>query len=211
VYRGELALDLLLDILANVEVAGVVTGDVLVSIRATNYFTPARLSGGLAVDVTPDLTVEADLIWNQWSHYPAAANLAVLVALDLQPPLVATPPPPSFFTDTVGGRMSIEYRHPGRTEVVARAGAAWIPSPVPVQVGQTNYADGDRRLLSAGVGIRLADWAPILTRPIDLDLAVQWHSIASQLTLKELEPTPGQAFSSGGDIVHGTASATVRF
>src|SRR6185503_5992433 len=46
-YRGELSLDLRLDILANVQVAGVVTGDALVSIRAANYYTPARATGGV--------------------------------------------------------------------------------------------------------------------------------------------------------------------
>ena len=49
-YRGALALDLALDILANVQIAGVVTGDALVSLRASTYFTPARVTGGLAVE-----------------------------------------------------------------------------------------------------------------------------------------------------------------
>ncbi len=212
VYRGELALDLTLDIIANVEVAGVVTGDVLVSIRATNFYTPARVGGALAIDLLPDLTVEADLTWNRWSGYPPAADLAVLIALDLEPPLVSTAQPASNFTDTISSRVGVEYRRPGRrTDLAVRAGGAWLPSPVPAQTGLTSYADGDRRLLSAGLGIRLADWAPILTRPVDLDLAVQWQSVAHQLTRKQLEPAPGQAFSSGGNILHAGASATVRF
>lgn len=211
-YRGELSLDLALDILANVEIAGVVTGDALVSLRASNYFTPARLGGGVAVDVLPDLTVAADLAWNRWSAYPAAADLAVLVALDIAPPLVASDVTTPAFTDTVEARLGAEYTRRGRhTDVAVRAGGAWRPSPVPPQIGLTSYADGDRLTLTAGAGVTLADWAPILTRPIALDLALQWQRVAHQLTQKRIETVPGQAFSSGGNILHAAVSATVQF
>ncbi len=211
-YRGQLALDIALDILANVQIAGVVTGDVLVSLRASNYFTPARFGGGVAIDVLPELTLEADLTINRWSAYPAAADLAVLIALDIAPPLVSTSLPVPAFTDTVDGKLGVEYRRPGRrTDVAVRAGGAWRPTPVPPQIGLTSWADGDRLLLTAGVGVTLADWAPILTRPIDLDLALQWQHVARQLTQKHIETVPGEAFSSGGNILHAGVSATVRF
>jgi hypothetical protein len=211
-YRGELALDIALDILADVQIAGVVTGDVLVSLRASNYFTPARFGAGVAVDLLPDLTLAADLTVNRWSAYPAAADLAVLIALDIAPPLVSTDTPPSDFTDTVDGKLGVEYRHRGRrTDVAVRAGGAWRPSPVPPQIGLTSWADGDRLLLTAGTGITLADWAPILTRPVDLDLALQWQHVAHRLTQKHIETVPGEAFSSGGNLLHAGVSATVRF
>jgi hypothetical protein len=211
-YRGKLALDLALDILANVQIAGVVTGDVLVSLRASNYFTPARVGGGIAVDILPDLTLAADLTFNRWSAYPPAADLAVLIALDIAPPLVSTTVPPSAFTDTVDAKLGVEYRHRGgRTDFTVRAGGAYKPTPVPPQTGLTSWADGDRVELTAGGGITLADWAPILTRPIELDVAVQWQHVAHQLTQKDLETFPGEAFSSGGNILHAGGSATVRF
>ncbi len=211
-YRGQLALDLALDILANVEIAGVVTGDVLVSLRATNYFTPARIGGGVAVEVLPDVTLAGELTWNRWSAYPPAADLSVLIALDIQPPLIASDTPTSAFTDTLDGRIGVEYTNRGRrTDFTVRAGGAWRPSPVPPQIGLTSWADGDRLLLTAGGGITLADWAPILTRPIELDLALQWQHVADQLTRKHAETVPGQAFSSGGNLLHAGLSATVRF
>lgn len=211
-YRGQLALDIALDILANVEIAGVVTGDVLVSLRASNYFTPARVGGGVAVDLLPDLTLAAELTWNRWSAYPPAADLSVLIALDIQPPLIASDTPTGAFTDTLDGRLGVEYRNPGRrTDVTVRAGGGWRPSPVPPQIGLTSWADGDRLFLTAGGGLVLADWAPILTRPIELDLALQWQHVAHQLTRKHVETVPGQAFSSGGNLLHAGVSATVRF
>lgn len=212
-YRGELSLDLDLDILANVQVEGVVTGDALVSIRAANYFTPQRVTAGVAVDATDALTVSADLAWLDWSSYDAGvADLRVLVALDITPPLVSTELPPADFTDTFDVRAGAEYRIDGaRTDWTVRGGWGYRPSPVPEQTGLTSFADGDRMLVTGGLGITLADWAPILTRPIDLDLGLQWQHVARRLTRKDVEVYPGQAFSSGGDIVHAGATTTVRF
>jgi hypothetical protein len=66
-------------------------------------------------------------------------------------------------------------------------------------------------LLTAGAGVTLADWSPYLTRPIDVDLGLQWQHVARELTVKDPEVFPGEAFSSGGEILHAGASATVRF
>jgi hypothetical protein len=212
-YRGELSLDLELDILTNVQVEGVVTGDALVSIRAANYYTPARATGAIAFDVTRDLTLSGDVTWSNWSTFDAGvADLRVLVALDIQPPLVQTDVPPAGFTDTVSARLGAEWRRPGpRTHWALRGGWAYLPSPVPEQTGLTSFADGDRMLVTAGAGITLADWSPYLTRPIDLDLGVQWQHVGHRLTRKDVDQFPGQAFSSGGDILHAGISTTVRF
>jgi hypothetical protein len=212
-FRGELSLDLTLDILSNVEIAGVVTGDVLVSIRAANYFTPAKAVAGIAVDVLPELTVSADATWQRWSAFGAGVpDLEVLVALDIAPPLVSTTVPPEAFEDTVSVRGGAELRLPGRrTDLALRTGMGWIPSPVPDQVGITSFADGDRLVTTIGAGITLADWAPILTRPIDLDLALGWQHVGHRLTRKDANIHPGEAFSSGGDILQASLSTTVRF
>ncbi|HUH02618.1 MAG TPA: outer membrane protein transport protein [Kofleriaceae bacterium] len=212
-FRGELALDIALDILANVDVAGVVSGDALISVRAVNYFTPRQVVAGIAADVTESLTASAQLGWADWSAAPSGvADLRVLVALDVAPPLVQTDVPPALFTDTITPRLGAEYTMRGaRTDLAVRAGYAYLPSPVPEQTGLTSFADNDRHLLAAGVGVTLADWQPILTRPIELGLAVQWHNLRKQLTVKDARDFPGEAFSSGGNIVHATTSMTVSF
>jgi len=214
-FRGELSLDLVLDILANVQVQGVVTGDALVSLRAQNYFTPARATGGLALDVTDDLTLSADLSWQQWSRFDAGvADLRVLVALDITPPLVSTEVPTPGFTDTVNARVGAEYRHApadARTWWALRGGWGYQPSPVPEQTGITSFADGDRMLVTLGAGITLADWRPILLKPIEFDLGLQWQHVAHRLTVKDVETYPGEAFSSGGEILHAGISSTIRF
>lgn len=211
--RGALSLDLTLDILANVQVAGVVTGDVLVSIRAANYYTPARVTGGVAVDVTDDVTLAADLIWQRWSAFGSGLpDLRVLVALDLTPPLVSTTNPAASFDDTLGARLGAELRRGGpRTRWALRGGWAYVPSPVPAQTGLTSFADGDRQVFTLGGGLTLADWAPLLTRPIALDLALGWQHVAHRLTAKDTPSYPGEAFGSGGNILQATLSSTIEF
>lgn len=211
-YRGQLSLDLALDILANVEVAGVVTGDALIALRASDYFTPARLTGALAVDLGDRATIAGEVVWSRWSAFPRPPDLDVLVALDITPPLVSTDAPAPDFADTVGVRLGGEVRAdlaPGPLAI--RAGFGYVPSPVPPQTGLTSYADGDRLELAAGVGLELADARPILTKPIAIDLGLRWQHVAAALTQKDAGAFPGQAFSSGGDLVHATLTTTVRF
>jgi long-chain fatty acid transport protein len=216
-WRGELGLDLALDILANVDVAGVVTGDALVSVRADNYFTPARLTGGIAADVTPELTLSGDVVWSRWSRFGSGlADLRVIVSLDITPPLVQTEVPPSAFEDTVALRLGAEYRHGRngdgeRLHWAVRGGWAYLPTPVPEQTGLTSFADNDRQIFALGAGLTLADFAPILTRPIELGAAVQWHQLSGRLTVKDSQDFPGAAFSSDGSIVHANLTATVTF
>lgn len=216
-YRGQLSLDIALDILANVDVAGVVTGDALVTARAMSYFTPRRVVGGAEVDVTPDLSVSGQVTWAQWSALSTAvADIRALVALDVTPPLVQTSSPPAGFTDIVTGRAGVEYRShfggPGhRSDLALRAGYAYLPTPVPPQTGLTSLADNDRHVLALGAGLILADFAPILTRPVEIDAAVQWHHLADQLTVKDARDFPGEAFSSSGNIFHVSTSLTVSF
>lgn len=212
-YRGELSLDLALDILANVDVAGVVTGDALVSVRATNYYSPHRVTGGAAVDVTADLTLSGELTWAGWSGYPSGlADLRAIVALDITPPLARTETPPADFEDTLSGRVGAEARFGGpRTRYAVRGGYGYLPSPVPEQTGLTSFADNDRHVLALGAGVTLADWQPYLVRPIELGLAVQWQHLAHRLTLKDTETLPAEAFSSGGNILYVGTSMKVAF
>ena len=83
-------------------------------------------------------------------------------------------------------------------------------TPVPEQTGLTSYADGDRLELTAGAGVRLG-WKPIFLHPIDVDLALQWQHLGGRLTVKDAGIAPGEAFSSGGDVLHAGISSTVRF
>ena len=207
-YRGELAIDLALDIRTDVDVPNVVSGDADVSLRATSYFTPARLAIAAAYRVRDDLALTADLGFERYSTLGSGVpDLRVLLALDIQPTIVASMQPPAKFRDIVTPRLGAEWQ---RDLLRLRAGLAYLPSPVPAQTGITSFADGDRLLATAGVGVRLepgATWR----RPIDLDLGLAWQHVAHSLVKKDDALQPGGAFTSGGQVLQASASATVRF
>ncbi|MGE0867173.1 MAG: OmpP1/FadL family transporter [Kofleriaceae bacterium] len=206
-FRGELSLDLALDIDANVNVPQVVTGTAEIGLRSVHYFTPMRVAVAAAVEPRDDLLITAELAWERWSTLGTGVpDLRVLLALDIAPPLVSQPPPPADLRDIFTGRLGAEW-HTGAMRL--RAGAGYLPSPMPPQTGLTSFADGARVLTTAGAGVRIAPTA-IWRQPIDIDLAIAWQHVAHQLVHKDMALFPGGAFSAGGDIVQVGISSTVR-
>jgi long-chain fatty acid transport protein len=207
-FRGELGLDLDLDILANVNVPNVITGDATVTLRSTSFFTPMRASISAAYHPRPDLAITADVTWEHWSALGSGVpDLRVLLALDIAPPLVDPMQVPSSFHDIVTPRAGVQWTRGARA---LRAGVAYLPSPVSAQTGITSFADGDRMLASAGAGVRIEPNG-VLAQPIDLDLALAWQHVFHELVRKSDALAPGGAFASGGDVFQVSASATVRF
>ena len=212
-YRGELDLGLKLDILANVDIADVVVGDALISLRAINYFTPHRATAALAVDVTEELTVTGELTFQAWSRFRGGVpDLKVLVALGISPPLVEALFPEDDFEDTWTPRVGAEWKtRLGPTDFAVRLGYAYEPTPVPDQTGLTSFADNDQHVIGFGAGLTLRAFEPILTRPVTFDIGAQWHHLKSRLTIKDQTMFPGETFQSDGEIVRGSATMTVAF
>lgn len=207
-FRGELSIDLALDITANVTVPSVVTGDVVVMLRSVSNYTPMRAALATAFHPREDFTIAAELGFERWSALGSGVpDLRVLVALDLAPPTVTGMPPPAHFKNIVTSRLGAEWQ----TGVWRlRAGAAYLPSPVPAQTGLTSFADGARTLATLGAGVQIPA-GEILLRPIDLDIGFGWQHIAHDLVQKDMAMVPGGAFSSGGDVLSGNVTSTVRF
>lgn len=69
-YRGEVDLRLQLAVKANVNIADVYTGDARIALTGEDYFTPRRVTGGVAVDVLRNLTAYGSVVWWGWSALP---------------------------------------------------------------------------------------------------------------------------------------------
>ncbi|HEY3360209.1 MAG TPA: outer membrane protein transport protein [Polyangia bacterium] len=212
-YRGELDLRMALDILANVDVAGVVTGDAIISLRAVNFFTPAKLAFGARLLLGSDLALMADLVYFRWSAMNGGTpDLQVAVHLGVSPPLVSALFPPDGYQDTLSERVGAEYtrRLGARARLRLRGGLAFEPSPVPDQRGLTSVADNDRVVVGLGAGVDLMDQSGILRHPLSLEAGFQYQHLLERTTLKA-DVALGPGFTSGGDIFALGLTATGRF
>ena len=213
-YRGAIDLRVKLDILAHVNIAGAVTGDTRISLRAVNDFTPQRVALGASVDILPSLTAMAEVSWNNWSAFHGgAADLEILVALGVTPSLLAATLPVDGFHDTFVPRAGVEYRRRVAAHVglSGRLGFVFEPSPVPVQVGLTSYADNERVQVCAGAGVELSELPAVLEKPLRFDVGASWLELVDRTTIKDPRVFPGRGFSSGGRIVHLSAMVEARF
>jgi long-subunit fatty acid transport protein len=210
-YRGAIDLGVNLDIVTNVNIAGSISGDALISLRAINLYTPHKVALGAAIDLSPDLTVSAEVDWAGWSYFTGAVpSLKVLVELAISPPLIQALFPQPHFIDQWVPRIGAELRrHWGPWDVAARLGYAWEKSPVPDQVGLTSFADNDRHILSFG-GSFSRRGLPVLPRGLKLDLAMQVHDLEPRLTAKA-RPFLGQGFSSSGYMLYLSAMLEAKF
>ena len=213
-YRGDLDLRLSFDVLANVDVAGVVTGDTVITLRAINFYTPKKLAFGGQLKLRDDLKLLADVVWFRWSEMNGGnPDLRVLVHLGVSPPLVQALFPPDGYRDTVSLRLGAELDRPlgkGRQRFKVRAGIAWEPTPVPDQHGLTSVADNDRVVVAVGGSLDLRDRSGVLPKPFSLELGMQWHHLLDRTTLKS-DVALGRGFTSGGNIVVVTIGGTARF
>ncbi len=213
-WQGAIDLALKLDILAHVNIAGAVTGDTLISLRAFNFFTPERVTLGLAWDAHPSLTLSADLAWVHYSDFHGGVpDLRILVALGVTPSLVGALFPADGFHDIWVPRIGAEWRRPvtNLLKVMARAGYSYERSPVPDQVGLTSFADADRHIIAVGGGVELAHVGAVLTHPLKLDLAVQWQELQPRTTEKDPRFSPGAGFTASGRIVLLSTTVEARF
>ena len=212
-YRGELDLQLSLDILAHVDLPGAISGDTLISLVALNFYTPHTLTGAVAVDLGA-LTLTAQLDWLKWSDFDRALpELRVKVGLAIAPPLVSPAFSTPRFDDQFIARLGAELRRPlgAHLDLAARLGYAFIPTPVPPQTGLTSFADSDRHVFAIGASLLLRELIRVLPKPLSLDVALQLHQLEPRATAKDPHRTASPGFTSSGSIVHVTAGLEARF
>jgi long-chain fatty acid transport protein len=237
-YRGESKLDLQIEATLDgiVDFAGI---DVpllyALEARTIAAFTPRQVTAGLSFQRIEDLSLNVDVTWLDWSSYESpTANIAALLEVDPPPgtpvelpeqpaPAVVAPPD---FRDRIVPRFGVEYRGlgfgaerdvRGRDEKLPlfqlplRAGYVFEASPVPDQVGITNYVDNDRHSFTIGVGGVLN--APIEELPgsVQLDLHGMFSLLPERVVLKDNAADFIGDYRADGTMVGGGASMRMLF
>ncbi len=144
---------------------------------SSDLFQPWQLTGGAALRLKRTLLVTFDLTFARWSEFPVpAANLTLGLDIGVYNDKVMLPParsyPPSGFHDIVIPRAGVEWRAWERPKLAldVRAGYSYEPTPVPEQIGDSNFADSDKHTFSVGTGIELSRVTAILPQPLAIDV-----------------------------------------
>ena len=178
-------------------------------------YSPEQIFLGVAWTRGPWL-VTADLGWVRWSQFPTP-TAAVALELDLgnlpfDVPLPGEPADPDFedlFVPRVGAEWAA-YDGP-LVGIALRLGYFYEPSPAPDQPGRTNYVDSDKHALSAGLGLRLAQWTAVFPKPLHLDLAMQTVRLVSRTYLKDDAADPVGDYEASGHTWGGAMNLGFRF
>jgi long-subunit fatty acid transport protein len=217
-FRWEMAL--LYEIPAAVNLEGI--GTLAFTVSGTTHYTPHTLNFGAAWDVTKDLTVALDGEYGMWSRAPSPyMSLDVKVggetlkALGLEdalnintakncPDATTSNPCSPGFTDTVMGRLGIEYRVSER--FAARIGGFYRPTPVPKQdVPDTNILDATAVGVTGGVGFSFDDPLEVFQSPVRIDVAGQGTFLLPREATKEsTDSVPSYSYSA---TVYGVTAA----
>ncbi len=134
-------------------------GDITTSIKL-----PQSISGGIAINATPQLQLEVDAVWMNWKKFD---ELRIVL-----PGGVASVAPQNY-EDRVTVRVGAEYALPSVGAAV-RAGYVYDPTPIPNTTVSAQLPDGDRHVLSAGASYGLGSY--------DLNLGLVYVLPASQTT-----------------------------
>jgi long-chain fatty acid transport protein len=185
---------------------------------AQDLFQPEQWSAGLAAQLSHRLLLAFDASLHRWSRFE---NPATRIKLDIDAGMFNdlidipdTPPlPDPHYHDIVIPRLGAEYRlvESERHDLDLRAGYSYEPTPVPEQVGESNFIDNDKHTLSTGVGLTLRHWTDILPRPLRLDLFAAVTLLAPRSHHKISPVDPVGDYRSSGRLLQLGASSTWHF
>lgn len=185
---------------------------------AQDLFQPEQWSAGVAAQVTDRLLVAFDASLHRWSRFEnPATRIDLEIDAGMFNDLIDIPDTPALpdphYHDIVIPRLGVEYRlyESLRRDVDLRAGYSFEPSPVPEQVGESNFIDNDKHTAAAGVGLTLSRWTEILPRPLRLDAygAVTLLAPRSHHKLSPVDPIGD--YRSSGRLVQLGLSSTWHF
>ena len=183
------------------------------------HYSPKQVVAALAWNLGRHLLVATDLTWSDWSSFATAGlNIGLETSGSLAELLVLPPPFPTDmidpgFKDTWTPRFGIELQvHDDEPlAIFLRGGYVYEPSPVPEQTGLFNHLDNDKQIFCFGLGLAWRDPWGILTKPLDLDLHMQYFHFMKRQHTKEDPTDPHGDIESHGSRIHVGGMVVFRF
>ena len=185
---------------------------------SSDLFQPWQLQAGVTARVVRGVTVSVDLAYVRWSDFPVpASRLDLDVDVGQFNSMLKLPTgrsyPAANFHDIVVPRIGVEARVLERTRVAldARAGYVYEATPVPEQIGESSFADGDKHTFSAGLGVELRRLGPVLPWPLALDAHVALTYLPDRMNHKLDARDPIGDFVASGLVPQVGATLRTKF
>ncbi len=231
VYRGQFSQELDLHAILSGGITLLPMGKLLTTAYydlvtdSVSAFQPQQGVLGTSWEVTPDVRVNVDLTYVNWSAYvPPVAALDVKLnipppsfgwPLGITPPTTpgATPVIPINMHDTVVPHLGVELRvaDQARWQGFVRGGYEYDRSPIPEQTGETNYIDRDRHVFSFGLGLRLIHLPSVLPGDVRFDGHAQLSELFPGVTMKANPADFVGDYVAGGHMWNLGGNMTVGF
>lgn len=186
-----------MNIVADVDMKGIVSGDTLLFLKMNDDFTPRKFAFALSVPLTSNATLFSGMDFLQWSSFDGGVSqYRMRLDFGINPPLVEVWFPQDNFHDIWVSHVGAHV-HSGDVEFAA--GYAFVPSPVPDQTGFLNLLDNDRHVAGLGVGFQVGSlsWWP---HPVRLRAAFQYHHLVDRAH-KKVSPLWPSVSHKGGLLV----------
>ncbi len=208
-YRGPIGINLALDSAATVAIANnPLNGNTTVRVHGTSGYDPGVLTFGARALLVKGISVMASIDYTfHRATPPPVADVIIDLELGTTPGLREGHFTDPRFRDTLTPRVAVEWRPPIDPPwgwcLAARAGYAFLPTPVPKQTGFTTFLDASRHVIAVGGGYHLGKLAGV---DFSIDAAGQLHLLVPRETEKGNLGLPYARHRASGNIVYGTAT-----
>lgn len=189
-----------------------------------NAFQPQQVAFGTSYKPMERLSINAEVTWVDWSAFKSPIGLSQIVLdIDIPPGLPVdlnipdevqgSEPIPAGFKDRWVPRIGVEYGAVRATawDLDLRAGYFYEKSPMPNQVGLTNFVDTDRHVMSVGAGFALKDLEPTIDGWLRFDAFFQYAYLPKRETIKQSLVNPVGDYWARGHMFTGGINAEVAF
>jgi long-subunit fatty acid transport protein len=203
-WRSEL--DLVFDLPVNVDLGDALVLGLLASGNA--LYTPHSFNFGAAWKIFESgWLVTTDLNYQLWSNAPdptlefvADVEGELVEGFGLEDAIDMLPGPSGLpgFSDTLDVRLGVEWL--ANEHVTSRIGYHFRPTPIPNQVGLTNFIDTDSHTISAGIGLTYDDPLNLDSEPVTAEFTGALSLFPTRTSEKLSENDPIGDFSAGGQV-----------
>jgi long-chain fatty acid transport protein len=184
-----------------------------------DLFQPVMVSGGLSASLTDCLLLAFDLSYYRWSTFdnPAARITLEMDVGEVYNELVdipdAPPLPAPNFHDILVPRLGLEWTAStsAKRDIHLRGGYYYEPSPVPEQVGESNFIDNDKHTFSFGAGLTLRDFSKVIVLPASFDTYVALTMLSGRSHRKLSPIDPIGSYRADGHVIQAGLLTRWRF